>query len=314
MFRDGTYIAKEKVQFTFNSGGLGDQIAAMSAIKWIKDTYKFVDIHLFVPDFFFELAHNLVPGITVRRYSEIMLYWDDKVAAKQLKNVHTQMKTHVVDHAFHVLADREARVEEKNYCRLTPVDISKFNLPEKYVCIPVGYTAQVREMIPEAVNGISDWLLSKGITPVFLGSKVAPTGIKTLLLGNFNEEIDYTKGIDLIDKTTLPEVGTIMGNAKAVVGLDCGLLHLAGTTDVPIVFATTTVESHLRVPYRDNVLGKDCYVVEPPKSLKCRFCQSNWDFMYAKPTHDFKYCYYRDYKCTRELTADRYIKFLELIC
>lgn len=312
MWRDGTFIPKEKVQFTFNSGGAGDMIAAMSCIKWVKDTYKFVDIHLFVPDFFVELANNLVPGITVRKYSEVTTYWNDKVPAKQLKNIHTQMKTHVVDHAFHVLADREARIEEKNYCRLTPVDISNFCLPKDYVCIPVGYTARVREMVPETVNGIVEYLLSKNITPVFLGSKTAPTGVKTQLLGNFNTDIDYTKGIDLIDKTTLPEVGTIMGNALAVVGLDCGLLHLAGTTSVPIVFGTTTVESHLRVPYRDNVLGKNCYVVEPPKSLKCRFCQSNWDYIYSA-NHDFKLCYYKDYKCTKELSADKYIKFLELI-
>lgn len=312
MFRDSTYFPKEKVQFTFNAGGAGDMIAAMSCIKWVKATYKFVDIHLYVPDFFIELANNLVPGITVRKYSEITTYWNDKAPAKQLKNVHTQMKTHVVDHAFHVLADREARIEEKNYCRLNPVDITKFNLPQDYCVITTGFTAAVREMIPEAVNGVVEYLLSKNVTPVFLGSKTAPTGVKTQLLGNFKNEIDFSKGIDLIDQTSLPEAGTIIAGAKAIVGLDNGLLHLAGCTDTPIIIGTTTVESHLRVPYRDNVLGKNCYVVEPPKSLKCRFCQSNWDYIYSA-NHDFKLCYYKDYKCTKELSADKYIKFLELI-
>lgn len=313
MFRDGHRPRKEILQVTFNNGGIGDHIAYMSAVKYIKETFKFVEIHLFVPDFFFELAHNLVPGLLIYKFSDIPKYWSDELPTKQTKNVHSTLKTHLVDHGFHLLCDAQPSIEKKNYCRLTPVPISQFGLPASYCVVTTGFTAQVREMIPETVNVICEYLNARNITPVFLGSKSAPVGTKNFkLIGNFNNEVDYSKGIDLIDKTSLVEAGSIIAGAKAIVGLDCGLLHLAGTTSTPIVFGTTTVESHLRVPYRDNVLGKNCYVVEPPKSLKCRFCQSNWEFMY-KDNLDFKVCFYKDYKCTQSLTADKYIKFLDVI-
>lgn len=314
-WRDGHFRPKQKVQFTFNAGGIGDYIAAMTAIKYVRDNFKFVDIHLFCPDFFVELAQNLVPKITVVPYSKLNEYWDENCPAKQIKNEHTSLATHLVDHAFHVLVNKEVKAEHKNYCRLDTknVNLSKFNLPERYVVVTTGFTATVREMVPETVNGIVDWLLSKNITPVFLGNKQAPVGVRNeKLIGNFKDTINFSKGINLIDQTSLVEAGAVIAGAQAIVGLDNGLLHLAGTTSVPIIFGTTTVEAYHRLPYRDNVLGKDCYVVEPTKSLKCRFCQTNWNFNYAEKI-DFKLCFYKDYKCTKELTADKYIKFLELI-
>ena len=62
------------------------------------------------------------------------------------------------------------------------------------------------------------------------------------------------------------------------------------------------------MPYRHNELGWNCYPVVPPKSLSCRFCQSNWNLTFG---HDFKYCFYDDYKCVKMLEADLYIEQLE---
>jgi hypothetical protein len=50
-------------------------------------------------------------------------------------------------------------------------------------------------------------------------------------------EVVFGECIDLREKTTLLELRDVLGHAAAVVGVDGGTLHLAGTTDVPIVFA-----------------------------------------------------------------------------
>lgn len=313
MFRPEHVHPKQKLQITFNDGGLGDNIARMTAIKYLRDIYPFLDIHLFCPDFFVSLAENLVSGITVHKFSKMSIEWDLKINSRQTRNAaHDGFATHLVDNAFNVLVNKQVGIEHKNYCILdtSKIDISGFNLPEKYAVVTTGYTAKVREMIPETVNGISKYLVSKGVTPVFLGSRQSDIGLgKGKLIGNFKNDIDYSVGVDLIDKTNLLDAAKIIGGARAIVGLDNGLLHLAATTDTPIVMGFTSVKPEHRVPYRNNILGHNVYSVTPPKSLACRFCQSNWDFQKG---HDYKDCYYKDYACTN-MEAQKYIYFLDKI-
>lgn len=228
------------------------------------------------------------------------------------------MKTHLVDNAFHILADKAVDIEHKNYLQLNldKIDISHFTLPEKYIIITTGHTVKVREMTPAATNGVIDYVIKKGYTPVFLGSKVATVGVAGKQIdGNFNNSINYHLGLDLIDKTSLLEAGKIIAGSKAVVGLDNGLQHLAGMTQVPIVAAYTTVEAKYRLPYRNNTLGWNCYPIEPPESLACRGCQSRWDVYEI----DFRHCHYVTMKldnkiqCVDSIKAENYIEQLEKI-
>lgn len=294
----------------------GDFICYMTAISYMKKTYKFLDIHLFCPEFFVPMAENLVPNITVHSFSNIHKEWNDKCAAKQTKNVHTTLGTHIIDHGFHVLMDKDVEKEHKNYCKFNGdgVDISKYNLPEKYVVVTTGFTAPVREMLPEVVNKVAQYIISKGYTPVFLGKRQSEVGFKdNKLVGNFKDEIDYSVGIDLIDSTDLLEAAKIIEGAKTIVGLDNGLLHVAGCTNIPIISGFTTVKPEHRLPYRNSILGFNCYAVVPDTNLKCRFCQSNWEFQYGPPELDYKFCYYKDYKCIKNLEAKKYIFFLDKI-
>lgn len=323
MLRDDTKLPAENIQFLFDDGGLGDNICRMSAVKYVRDHYKHVQLYVYVPDYFLELARHLVPGprVTIRSYGKDKDLWVKAYASRRTTNDHhTTMKTHLVDHTFHVLADKAVEVEHKNYCRLrlNRIDVEDFALPEKYIIITTGFTADVREMLPEVVNKLSDYVISKGYTPVYLGSKKAIVGRPEVpnIEGVFKSEIDYSKGLDLIDKTSLLEAGKIISNAKCLIGMDNGLMHLAGCTDIPIVGGFTTVEPKFRMPYRHDELGWNFYPVVPDVSLKCRFCQSNWEFVYD---HDFRSCWYKEQKldteikCVKMLTAEKYIVELEKI-
>jgi len=325
MFRDNTLISREPVNIIFDDGGLGDNICRLSAVKYIKDTYKHVDLYVYVPDYFLDLAKHLIPGpgVTFKKFSEAEQNWNKSFASLRTTNPQVgNMRTHILDNAFAVLVDKDVEIEHKNYVqlKLNKISISKFTLPEKYVIITTGYTAEVRELRADVVNSLSDYVLSKGYTPVYLGSKNAPVGVlvtsgkDTSIIGNFNASIDYSKGLDLINKTSLLEAGKIISGATCLLGLDNGLMHLAGCVETPIVGAYTTVEPRYRLPYRHNVLGWNCFVVEPTESLKCRFCQSNFNFVYD---HDFRSCYYKEkgldteIQCTKSITADKFITHLE---
>lgn len=327
MLRDNTKLPIENVNLLFDDGGLGDNIARLSVVKYIRDTYKHVILHVYVPDYFLDLAKHLVPYVNFYNFSVGKTNWNKNFACKKTSNDHhTNMKTHLVDNAFHILSDSSVDIKHKEYVKLRPkkIDITKFNLPKNYVILTTGFTANVRELRASIVNELATYIIKKGCTPVFLGSKTAKVGAESIgahtdvrdITGNFNKEIDYTKGIDLINKTSLLEAAKIISNSKALVGLDNGLMHVAGTTEVPIIGAYTTVESKYRLPYRHGCLGWNCYVIEPPESLKCRFCQSNWEFVY---NHDYRNCYYKEkgydteIQCVKSLNSIKFIEQLEKV-
>ncbi len=107
-----------------------------------------------------------------------------------------------------------------------------------------------------------------------------------------------------------------MSKAKAVVGVDNGLLHVAGCTGVAIVGGFTTVRPEIRMPIRHNILGWNYHAVIPDKSLDCSFCQQDTNFLYG---HDYRKCWYKEKKerteilCIKQLTADKFKTILESI-
>jgi ADP-heptose:LPS heptosyltransferase len=316
MYRDSQYPVF--INVLFDNGGIGDLVAWLPALKFIYNAHTHVNIKVWLPDFFYDLAKNALRGtekrLTIYKLSNQlhMINRSYQTYSFKMQN-YTNLGAHMTEHAFEIIC--HTKPDEKSHLNylnldLSKVDITKFNLPEKYVILTTGYTAPVREFLPEHVNKIAQYVLSKGYTPVFLGKQSTNTGIKHVIKGNFSNDIDFSTGVNLIDKTSLFESVKICANSAGVVGLDNGILHLAGCTDVPIVGGFTTVNPAHRMPYRNGVLGWEYYPVVPPASLKCRFCQSNWQFT---NNHEFTKCYYEDYKCLKELDAGLYVEQLQKI-
>lgn len=305
---------KEEINVLLDDGGLGDCIARLPAVKYVMETHPHVQVRFWVPDYFVDFAKRSLPkDVITRSYTDAKTKYNTHLPGRAFSvHIHTNLSTHMTDHAFSILCNKNVEPEVKNYLKPDTSDINlfKFHLPEKFVVITTGFTAEVREMRPDIINTIVSYIKSKGYEVVFLGKEETFNGVKHIIKGTFKAEIDFTQGLNLINKTNLLESHAVISKAKTIVGLDNGLLHVAGCTDIPIVGGYTTVEPKYRMPYRNNVLGWNYYPVVPPESLNCRFCQSNWTFTYE---HDFKTCYYKDYECTKQLSANRYIEQLEKI-
>lgn len=315
MIRPGTEFPKINVNFILNTGGIGDNIAALPAIKYVKESYPWITPYLYVPEYFLPLARNMLPDIISRPFSKMKEKYNDTWPGRQTRlKGHDSLSTHLVDYNFNCLANKQVDIKHKNYLSLDPtrIKIERFNLPKEYVVITTGFTAKIREFLPEKVNVIASYINSKNVRVVFLGSHQAATGAQNCdpIIGNFNKEINYTLGFDLINKTTLLEAGKIIANSKAIVGLDNGLLHLAGCTEVPIIGGFTSVAPHLRNPYRHNELGWNCYNIIPPETCQDRFFQSDIDFLYDV---DLRNCYYGDYQMTKSLRVEDFIEALNKI-
>lgn len=309
--------------FLWDDGGAGDMIARCPAIKYIRDTQPHCVIHLWVPDYIFDVAKHLLPNdIVIKPFSKGPTDYNQELPGRKTSSLsHDTLKTHLVDHTFHVLANIQITDPKyKNYLKINPskINITKFDLPKKYVVMTTGFTAPVREFYPKTVNELVLYIKSKGYEVVFLGNVKAEVGaFDKAIHGNFNNEIDYSQGLNLVNKTSLLEAAKIIGESKAIIGVDNGLLHLAATTDVAIVGGFTTVKPEHRMPYRHNELGWNFFPVVPSESLACRFCQSNWDHVYNG--HDFRTCYYKnkgmdkEIQCVKSLTSAMFIEHLEKI-
>jgi ADP-heptose:LPS heptosyltransferase len=160
------------------------------------------------------------------------------------------------------------------------------------------------------------WLIEVHYTPVIVGkstSHVTVPGAKGLptpvvVRQEFDAVSPETQAqcIDLRDKTSLLELRDWLGHANAVIGMDGGTLHLAGTTNVPIVYACTHIDPLDRPIVRYGERNWNVRHIAP-RELECSGCQSHWTLMFKM---DFRYCAYKDYKCTYQLHPDDFINAL----
>lgn len=316
MFRDEGFKPKTKtVNFILLDGGLGDHIAALPALNYSINQYPWIKHLIWCPDYLVEFAKNVLPeGVQILGISDMRGRYEPMKPTKTTKwDGHTSpMKIHCVDYAFLKLLDELPKYSARSYMhiRLDKIKGKDFDLPERYVVLTTGFTAAVREWPAKEVNKVAQYLVDKNVTPVFLGQKNTKTGTAHVVQGKFNEEINYALGIDLIDKTSLLEAAAIMHSAQAVLGVDNGLLHVAGCTDTFIIGGYTTVDPELRIPVRRGITGFNFATVRPDQSLACKYCQSNTNFLYG---HDYRNCLYKDNLCTTQMTAEKFIAKLEVI-
>lgn len=297
-------------------GGVGDLIASLTPINYVHNQYPWITQLVWMPDYLVDFAKNVLPeGLSIKGFSDMRGQYQPTRPTKTTKwdGVTSPMKIHLVDYAYLKLTDELPGPEHKNYL---PIKLDKINGREfgltnsRYVVLTTGYTTNVREFPASSINHIARWLSSRGFMAVFLGKTQTATGAAHTIKGSFSEEIDYSKGVNLIDKTALLEASAIMHNAKAVVGVDNGLLHVAGCTSAPIVGGFTTVSPTVRMPYRQDKLGFNFYYVTPDESLACKFCQEKTNFLYG---HDYRDCMEGTRACVSQMTADKFIAHLENI-
>ncbi len=294
-------------------GGLGDQIARLPVFaKTIRENPAFF-ITIFMQDFATEvcdqaLKENLGPEIYNWQVIPMSLYEKARTITNtfevDFKGVNiNSLRMKLTQHA-NLIVNNEV-IEDIKYLTLK-VDSSARACKEPYVVVPTGFTAPARELPVGVINEIISGLLESGLKPVLLGASSNKTGELSDIKADFNESINADSTVDLRNKTTLVECFNYLGNAEMVLGLDNGLLHLASMSDVPVIWAFSSVKPEHRVPLRSN--GKN-YVIEP--SSDCRYCQS--DNMYL--IHDYRVCYWADkekpkvkpYACTSSLTSKQFL-------
>lgn len=306
--------------FILNSIAMGDVLAAAPVIKHAIDNYYTTpDSYLVVAKKVFRPFFPFVPDSNFKDFdSTDEVFWGitDGFAASTLNAKsdgkfvrNTPKAMHLSHYSSLRFCDRIIPLEELNYVPLDPVDVSGFGVDfSKSVIMIATYRDQTRMMLADEQLKVARWVKSKGLTPVFVGKTDMDQHLadtkkhlipKSALPGDVSEY-----GVDLRNKTNIPQLASIMAQSVAVVGVDSGPIHLAGTTKTPIICGYTSVDAALRIPTRKE--GKT-YPIVP--NIECISCESRWRTSYW----NFENCYMGHLDCVKHLTADKYIEVLNNI-
>jgi len=221
---------------------------------------------------------------------------------KSLRSWPSSVHMPLVDNFSIAICDAILRGAQRDYPRADPAKLPTNPLSGMgYVVIAYGATTEHRRMLPEVLAGLVDHFNSKGIEVVLLGRRDHLLVCSNTITSPTFDAIPPGV-VDLIDQTTLLEALAIMQDARMVIGLDNGLLHLAALTDVPIVGGYTTVDPFYRVPQRHGVQGWNFTVIEPDS--ECRYCQTETFCTYRLP---FLKCQIATKECMYSLTLDKWI-------
>jgi ADP-heptose:LPS heptosyltransferase len=339
MYRNNTELLFDtKMNFVLNHGALGDMITSLPAIIHARlNRSDMVTLTVWVGKWQVDLVDHLLKPYGKFRVKDITEFpmkaierkdWDGGPVAinTAFKNTHTRNRVHMVDYAFNFLIDAQPEnMAQRSYPVLAPIgeladcadkSIGQMLKGERYVVFPIGATSDNKLFKASLMAPIMEWCLENSYQPVIVGTKTSHTMVEAqgdLAPIVLRDELDKLpdgmihRCIDLREKTTLLELRDVCGHAKAVVGVDGGTLHIAGTTDTNIVYGlTTTLPKHRYIARFGEPEYKVKYVV--PRNLECAGCQSNWVLV---PWHDFRNCAYDDNKCTDMLHHEDFINGLK---
>jgi ADP-heptose:LPS heptosyltransferase len=328
MYRGGQHVVTHtEHRFILTHGALGDIITSLPALVNARKRTP-LKLTAYVPDWQREfIAYLLAPygEFDVRDIAEVPLAVKDRMEEwgsnvpnslnSALQNTHTRNRVHMVDYAFAFLSDsRPESMLERSYP--TAALLGPRTIDGPYVVFPVGATSDNKLFRASVMVPILQWCVENGYRPVLVGNRQPRTNalthdgkLEVLVIRDQAEMIPQSllfECLDLREKTTLLELRDVCGHANAVVGVDGGTLHIAGTTDVPIIYAMgTTLPKHRYIARIGDHTYKIRYVL--PRDLECTGCQSNWQMT----RWDFRFCAYGDNACMEKLDPNDFINGLK---
>ena len=292
IFGPGVRTTSLPVSFVFINGGMGDYINWAAAVEYVSKTQPHVDGRIYTSGLFLEVAKHLfghLPRWRIENRDDFTAKYE-RGSLVAIPKPGTQLLnacgSHLMNLGFYYFCCTDPPPKEHNY--LPEINYEgpwrwlDLDPDSRYAVFTPGATAGVRTMPVGAFNELVNYTLGKGITPVFLGKAELSEEYRATFLS-----YDFSKGIDLRERTTLLEATQVMRGAEFVLGLDNGLLHLAGTGKTPIIFGHNVTQIHHRDIRRR--VGLTINITVSSKVVNCIGCQSRMRFI---PKHDFRKCFF----------------------
>lgn len=153
-----------------------------------------------------------------------------------------------------VVTEKEAASAEEAVRR------AGMNIENPYVVLAVGANWPNKRWPTKYYAKLADWIYRENVIPVVMGGGV----VDARLVEEINACAEIP-AVDLVDKTTLKEAAHIILKARALVGGDTALTHLAAALKKPAVMLMGPTDAGRNGPY-----GQLDRAIEIKK--KCRHC------------------------------------------
>ena len=242
--------------------GLGDLICATPTIKKLHDAYqrKIIVIskmpELFKMNPYVEKSYK-ASSIDVGYFNANYIMHNSFYLVGKKDERGVEMKHNMMDiRQFHAIHLGFMLGQDEMECYYKPIEPKKNFVHEKYAVIhPVNSW-------PNRTWSQDNWLkLSEEL--VKWGYKVVAVGKDSSETGFFNvnkpvHDIDTDHIINLMNQTSISETWHLINDAAVVITMDSGILHLAGTTETPILELGSPINPEFRRPYRKT--SKHIYV------------------------------------------------------
>lgn len=331
-FRPKTTCYPFHMGFIFINGGMGDYLTWLRPAQWLCTDATWIRPTFFVPNYLQEVAEYFLKPLS--QHAEVLPYgtlqdMQNKRGDLPIRGPVMLQQESLNATGAHLFtcgwvyftnkerapghADRSG-LPWNHYPKFKQADLDAARIPEaaaaltpgRYAVVTTGQTTPSRHVRPEYWNYVIEHVRAQGLTPVFLGKRVTETGNLRNIHTEYARELRLDLGVNLLDQTSLFEAAAIMSRAAYVVGHDNGLLHLAGCTEVPIVFGYNLASPEHRKPIR--TVGQTYDVALTHEELPCTFCQSRTNFVIG---FNFRSCFYGDLRCMELLFANKAAKWRE---
>lgn len=242
--------------------GLGDLLCATPTIKKLHDSYqKKITVISQMPELFkmnpyvdksFKNASVDKDYLKAHYIMHNSFYLVGKKDERGIEMKHNMMDIR----QFHAIHLGFMLTKDEMECYYMPIEPKKNEIFGKYAVIHPVNTWPNRTWAQENWIELSKELKKWGYNVVAVGKDSSETGFF-----NVNKpvhEIDETQIFNLMNKTSISETWHIINNAAVVITMDSGILHLAGTTETPIVELGSPINPEFRRPYRKT--SKHIYV------------------------------------------------------
>lgn len=234
--------------------GLGDLICATPTIKKLSEAYQQSILVLSTMPEIFKMNPYVsksykASSVDMGYIKKTHIYHNSfyNVGKKNERGI--EYKHNMFDiRQFHAVHLGFMLSQDEMECYYKPMTELEIKVPEKYVLIHPVTTWPSRTWSALNWMRLTQELNDLGYDVISIGKDSSEKGFFNVEKPVFNFEIE--KGLNLMNKTSISDCWHLMQKASAFVTMDSGLLHLAGTTDVPIIHLGSSIKPEFRIPYR----------------------------------------------------------------
>ncbi len=159
------------------------------------------------------------------------------------------------------------------------------NLPNKFVLIHPVQSWASRTWDVNKWKLLTSMLNDNGIAVVSVGKSSSEIGFHMVQKPIFDFPIKF--GLNLMNQTTISQTWWLIQKSSALITMDSGLLHLAGTTDAQIIQLGGSINWRLRAPYRHGTQNYKYHYVDGECKIACasdmRYGVQHWNSIRGIP-------------------------------